>query len=365
MNQLNRHIASLLLQGDCVMVPGLGGFVAHTQQAQFDNDEQLLIPPKRTLGFNSQLYANDSLLAQSYMEAYDISYPEALRKIEYDVKCLLSELNHNTSCPLPGLGSLSKDSYGRIIFEPSQAGILTPELYGLRPLRPTRLETPVQEQYDNPDNENKDAKNEVMPDTEQTQAPETQTENDPTYPDEPSEYIRIKVAWIRNAVATAAAIIAFFLVAPPITNSTAPQTQLSAISGTISKKALYTQTNYKPIQLITSDSIKAEKPIIPDNDKHGTTKTTKADKNELTAQKNDTTEKNGWCIVLASQVSEKNANLFISMLQQNGHQEAYTFTRRNMLRVVYGNYDSEAQAKDALKLLRKDKNFAQAWVMKK
>lgn len=363
MNQLNRHIASLLLQGDCVMVPGLGGFVAHTVQAQFDNDEQLLIPPKRTLGFNSQLSANDSLLAQSYMEAYDISYPEALRKIEYDVKCLLAELNHNASCQLTGLGSLSKDSYGRIIFEPSQAGILTPDLYGLRTLRPTLLETPVQEQHDNPDNQNKDAKNKVATDTEQTQ--ETETDNDPTYPDQTSDYIKIKVAWIRNAVATAAAIIAFFLVAPPITNSTAPQTQLSAISGPISKKALYTETNYKPIQLITSDSIKAEKPIIPDNDKHGTTKPTKADKNELTAQINDTTEKNGWCIVLASQVSEKNANLFISMLQQNGHQEAYTFTRRNILRVVYGNYGSEAQAKDALKLLRKDKNFAQAWVMKK
>ena len=350
------------------MVPGLGGFVAHTVQAHFDNDEQLLIPPKRTLGFNSQLSANDSLLAQSYMEAYDISYPEALRKIEYDVKCLLSELNHNPSCSLPGLGSLSKDSYGRIMFEPSEAGILTPDLYGLRTLRPTLLETHVQEQHDDQQHESRDLKNEAAPDSEKTneiQAPETETDNDPTYPDQTSDYIKIKVAWIRNAVATAAAIIAFFLVAPPITNSTAPQTQLSAISGPISKKALYTETNYKPIQLITSDSIKAEKPIIPDNDKHGTTKPTKADKNELTAQINDTTEKNGWCIVLASQVSEKNANLFISMLQQNGHQEAYTFTRRNILRVVYGNYGSEAQAKDALKLLRKDKNFAQAWVMKK
>ena len=360
MNQLNRHIAYLLLQGDCVMVPGLGGFVAHTVQAQFDNDEQLLIPPKRTLGFNSQLSANDSLLAQSYMEAYDISYPEALRKIEYDVKCLLSELNHNTSCPLPGLGSLSKDSYGRIIFEPSQAGILTPELYGLRTLRPTRLETPIQEQHDNSDNQNRDAKNKVATDTEQTQAPETETDNNSTYPDQTFDYIRIKVAWIRNAVPTAAAIIAFFIVAPPITNSTAPQTQLSAISGIISQKALSAENKQQTIQLMPSDSIKAENPLKADDNKQ------QHDSPDLTREHNhDLTTQDGWCIVLASQVSEKNASLFISMLQQNGQQEAYTFTRRNILRVVYGNYDSEEQAKDALKLLRNDKNFEQAWVMKK
>ena len=340
------------------MVPGLGGFVAHTVQAHFDNDEQLLIPPKRNLGFNSQLSANDSLLAQSYMEAYDISYPEALRKIEYDVKCLLAELNHNPSCPLPGLGSLSKDSYGRIMFEPSQAGILTPELYGLRTLKPTRLETPVQEQHDNPDNQNRDAKNEVTTDTEQTQGPET--DNDLTYPDQTTEYIKIKVAWIRNAVATAAAIIAFFLVAPPITNSTAPQTQLGAIGGIISQKALSAENKQQTIQLMPSDSIKAENPLKANDNKQ------QHDSTDLTREHNhDLTTQDGWCIVLASQVSEKNANLFISMLQQNGHQEAYTFTRRNILRVVYGNYDSEAQAKEALKLLRKDKNFGQAWVMKK
>lgn len=40
------------------------------------------LPPTRSIGFNPQLKINDSLLAQSYVEAYDISYPEAVRRIE-------------------------------------------------------------------------------------------------------------------------------------------------------------------------------------------------------------------------------------------------------------------------------------------
>ena len=45
----------------------------------------MFLPPYRTLGFNAQLKMNDSLLAQSYVDAYDLSYPEALRQIENEV----------------------------------------------------------------------------------------------------------------------------------------------------------------------------------------------------------------------------------------------------------------------------------------
>ena len=85
MIELERHIEILLLSNDCVIVPGFGGFTAHHIEARYAETEQLFLPPLRTLGFNPQLTMNDSLLALSYVEAYDISYPEALRRIENDV----------------------------------------------------------------------------------------------------------------------------------------------------------------------------------------------------------------------------------------------------------------------------------------
>ena len=83
--RIERHIEILLLSNDCVIVPGLGGFMTHYVEAHYDENEAVFLPPQRTLGFNPQLKLNDSLLVQSYIEAYDISYPEALNRIEDEV----------------------------------------------------------------------------------------------------------------------------------------------------------------------------------------------------------------------------------------------------------------------------------------
>ena len=39
MNELARHIASLLLENDCVIVPDFGGFIAHYDPAKQVNED--------------------------------------------------------------------------------------------------------------------------------------------------------------------------------------------------------------------------------------------------------------------------------------------------------------------------------------
>ena len=78
---LVRHIESLLLKHDCVIVPDFGGFVTQQVAARFVEDEGLFLPPYRSVGFNGCLKLNDGLLAQSYMNAYGIGYLEALQQI--------------------------------------------------------------------------------------------------------------------------------------------------------------------------------------------------------------------------------------------------------------------------------------------
>ena len=70
MIELSQHIEVLLLENDCVIVPGLGGFVAHYTPA-IQVEENVFLPPTRTIGFNPQLKLNDGLLVQSYMAVYD------------------------------------------------------------------------------------------------------------------------------------------------------------------------------------------------------------------------------------------------------------------------------------------------------
>ena len=62
MIELARHIEILLLENDCVIVPELGGFIAHYQPAYYAESDNIYFPPMRTIGFNPQLTMNDGLL---------------------------------------------------------------------------------------------------------------------------------------------------------------------------------------------------------------------------------------------------------------------------------------------------------------
>ena len=144
MIELARHLEVLLLSNDCVTVPDFGGFVAHYVPARIDEADQTFLPPTRTVGFNPQLKMNDSLLVQSYVEANDISYPEALRRIEQEVDNIKKQIMYNGSYQLENIGMLTINDEGSYCFEPNESGLLTPTLYGLssfdfRPLKSTHI----------------------------------------------------------------------------------------------------------------------------------------------------------------------------------------------------------------------------------
>lgn len=102
--------------------------MTHHVDARYDKEEGVFLPPLRTLGFNPQLKINDSLLAQSYVEAYDISYPEALQRIEDEVNELKMHLQNDGSYEMNDIGTLAFNEDGHYVFTPCEAGILTPSL---------------------------------------------------------------------------------------------------------------------------------------------------------------------------------------------------------------------------------------------
>ena len=88
MIELAKHIEVLLLENDCVIVPGLGGFIAHYRSSIYNKEMREFYPPVRTIGFNPKLVMNDGLLVQSYMQTYNTDFPDASRKIENVVNAL-------------------------------------------------------------------------------------------------------------------------------------------------------------------------------------------------------------------------------------------------------------------------------------
>ena len=345
--ELERHIEILLLSNDCVIVPDLGGFMAHHVEAYYDERDHTFLPPLRTLGFNPQLKMNDSLLVQSYVEAYDLSYPEALRRIEDEVIELKQHLENEGSYELNDIGLLSINEDGRIIFTPCEAGILTPNLYGLSSFEMKRLsikhETlPVEQPSVVP----------IENTTVEQKAEETQESVEELFAEESEEEraIVIKMSWVRNAVAVAAAILAFFIMTTPVSNSNGTNKNMSNLNNLILVSMQPKDTSMKKITItkpeqaqtaIKSDTLQSQKVV-----------------------EEEKTNLESYSIVLASYITKKNANAFVEDLHKKGFSEAEVFIRNNVTRVIFGSFKTENEAYNKLRTLRGEKNFEEAWVMK-
>jgi cell division septation protein DedD len=74
-----------------------------------------------------------------------------------------------------------------------------------------------------------------------------------------------------------------------------------------------------------------------------------------------------YCIVLASQVSKRNAEMFIERLKGKGldSAEICTTNRTQVIRrVICGNFQTQEEANKALKKIHKDEELKDAWVYK-
>jgi len=100
------HIAFLLTQHECVIVPGLGAFVVSPSGKEKTKRWGILSPPEFFLGFNSEIKHNDGLLANSIAREKKCSYKEANLLIDQYVTETLQTLNEERQVLIPWVGSL-------------------------------------------------------------------------------------------------------------------------------------------------------------------------------------------------------------------------------------------------------------------
>lgn len=341
-----------------MIVPDFGGFMTHEVSARYDADERLFLPPLRTLGFNPQLRMNDSVLVQSYVEAYDISYPEALRRIEDEVKELKQRLSEEGEYTMDGLGTLTVNQEGNYEFAPCEAGILSPDLYGLSSFTFKQLkdEAPLTEQEG-------EAQAVALPQpTAEANAEET---HEPTLleftdDDTADDTLRIKMSWVRNTVAVAAAVVAFFLLSTPVVNSELGTRAMSQLQGNLIYKLMPQDTNIVPAEpvskMVAAQDVAPAKQTVQDT----ISKVVAAPKAEPTQ-----VAANRYCIVVASQVKQSNAEVFVAQLQEQGYKDAKLYIHNNVVRVTCGEYATEEEAYRQLNTLSGKQGFEEAWVYKK
>lgn len=341
--ELDRHLEILLLSNDCVIVPDFGGFMAHHVDARKDGVDGMLLPPARTIGFNPKLTINDSLLAQSYVECYDISYPEALVRIGDEVRELRQHLENDGSYELHGIGVISLDGEGHYVFEPCEAGILTPSLYGLSGFEMQTL--PELEEKQANASTGKQPGIKLM---DVDQALRKTVDVDQALDAEEKTGRNVVTLW-RTIAAACVAALAFLLYPTSLDNNRQLLTA-SAINVDLLQRVL-------PKAEAASDGMAGSetnvmRPSIGNVNSQA--------QEEVASQ----STREGYVIVLASRVTPQNANVYVEKLNKQGYTEAKVASNARNTKVVYGFYTKKGEAYHALRNLRKNAEFAEAWVMK-
>ena len=118
MVKTNQYICELLFTNDCVIIPGLGGFVSNTRSTFLNPSQHTFTPPSKKVAFNSSLRTNDGLLAHYISQEENISYQEANEAISLFVDDVFRKLALGEQIVIDEVGTLSMDLERHIQFEP-------------------------------------------------------------------------------------------------------------------------------------------------------------------------------------------------------------------------------------------------------
>lgn len=382
MKELARHIEVLLLENDCVIVPGLGGFIAHNKAAEFKDSANVFCPPVRTIGFNPQLIINDGLLAQSYMQAYDTDFPDASRKIESVVSQIKDSLYKNGQAELENIGTLYYTMAGVYGFEPYQNAFFSPSLYGLGSFSISPL-------------------SELKPVKETAVEPRIIIETVPSCEEDSKEKAKqrhIIKRMAEHAVGIAAAVILFFVLSVPVENtyldnssyaSLGAETMLDAIrSKSMATTSLETKdikqnnatnrrNNVNTLRPVAVKSVKVEKAepkaskevkALPAVAKKEVVKTeaVKAEtKGTKEVQKSNSAQNKGLFVIVSSLQTMQDAEKELAKFKKQGYEEATILTSDNRYRIALYRYTDKAKAYEKINELRKDEQFKTAWLLNK
>jgi hypothetical protein len=128
---ISLHISQLLINHDCVVLPGFGALLANNKPAGIDTHRDYFTPPRRELSFNRMIRDNDGLLANRIARSEQLSYEIANRNVLLFIQKIEYSLAENQPFELPQIGIFSRDLNKNIIFKPIGNDLIYPDAYGL------------------------------------------------------------------------------------------------------------------------------------------------------------------------------------------------------------------------------------------
>lgn len=321
--------------------------MAHHIAASYDEKNHIFLPPTRTVGFNPRLTMNDSVLAQDYVSCYDLSYPEALKRIESEVdEFRQTILDEDGGYELCGIGRLYALENGEYDFIPNDTGITTPATYGFQAFELDTL--PATESASESTSAASAADiRKTEPSPFATYSPIAKAAPSPMHNEEEETEqqtlsLNIPVKMLRHMAA--ACIVLFVMLSIPSRLG-------DASTGTNTQSAIDTKWLYE---------------IMPKEMTSGKPESLVASDDAAQAKANEQADESDalpyYTIVLASRVSIKNAQQYVSKLHQQGMAEASVCRHNGFTKVIYKRFASRAEANRALSRLKVDSSFADSWI---
>ena len=353
MKDLSRHIEYLFCEHNSVAIPGIGVFVTEDLQARYCDEESLYLPPVRSVRLDTDNTEDDGKLENALIQLHRVTRNVAKKWIADYVE----DINQS----LLDMGTMDMGTMGRLVmtgnnisFEVCDAGINTPELYGFDSFHMPKLPA-----YAHKHKVHKDS-------THFT--------------------IRLRRSTVHRAMTAAAMIIVALTIFLPNFNSfNLNDVQHTQMASSESLKTLFTaitpmqaveseQTSViesEPVaeQDVTSELVTSEQVEISPIASDATSNEVIAEVIEDNSQNAETDmsahslEVKGYCVVMASAITNRGADLLIEKLNKEGFSNAVKYNDNGMLRVVLTGYAGEKECRAEIAVVRTvDKMYSGSWL---
>lgn len=370
-----------------IAIPGIGMFTVEELPAKYYSEENIYIPPVRSVHFNAANTQDDGKLEHCLIQLHRVTRGVAKKWIAEYLEYINQSLMENNSMPVGTIGQLvSRD--GKIDFEVCDAGVNSPELYGLDSFHFEKLPSYAH-------------KNRII--------------KDPTH-----LTIRLRRSTVRRAMTAAAMLIVVLtIIVPnrgffkqndfkakfastesivnvfnrfpqPITNSTAPEATITpeatiaednttALSATTSEPTntvvcdMVAITPAQPVDTLESADVpavaaqEAEKPAVVAQqvEEPAIVAQEVVEQAEPKLEETQPLVAKGYCVVMASAITHKGAALLIDKLAKEGFTNAVKHTDNGMLRVVLTGFPNEESARATMAVVRAtDDMYSGSWIKK-
>lgn len=128
---IEKRILHLLYFKDCVIIPGLGGFVSKYIPAKLKEESQSFLPPSKEIVFNRELVQDDSVLTSYIAQCDNTTLSYASGRVEKFVNYIFNELADKGSFELEYLGVLRYERTGEMVFKLSKETNFLPTSFGM------------------------------------------------------------------------------------------------------------------------------------------------------------------------------------------------------------------------------------------